>query len=184
MFTANTLSGAPYHAIMATAHACTSDIVILDLNPNAGDLNRCVMMSSHYVVVPTIADYYSTDCLEGMEQRLLGYWVPKINLLRAGTQVTTSPFPPHSPKFVGIFLSRYIPNRMGEIQNGLAQDDMPYNDQYWAVRVEDQALRMGQRLATQNPPLAISEGVLTALSPTLQPTWSLIPTFQCTCDLS
>ena len=59
----NNLTGAPYHAVKTTADLLGADVVILDLNPNAGTLNRCLVMTSHYFMVPAIADFLSADCL-------------------------------------------------------------------------------------------------------------------------
>lgn len=59
----NDHTGAPYHAVKTTADHLGADVVILDLNPNAGILNRCLVMTSHYFIVPAIADFLSTDCL-------------------------------------------------------------------------------------------------------------------------
>jgi cellulose biosynthesis protein BcsQ len=66
----NNSTGLPYAAVMATAAAVNAEFVLLDLNPNAGDLNRVLVSTSHYVLMPTIADFFCAELITEFQTRL------------------------------------------------------------------------------------------------------------------
>jgi len=53
-FHLNQKTGKPYASIIETAKDYKIDYVFLDLNPNKGVLNRCLIFSSHYIIVPAV----------------------------------------------------------------------------------------------------------------------------------
>ena len=111
----NTMTAKPYHAILKTAEHFKIDYVFLDMNPYPGVLNRCLMMSSHYIVIPTCLDFF---CLEmmSMMQRNLQEWDARINQVKDATKRNGSNFhwPDHSPKFLGFIMCMFDVNQRWE----------------------------------------------------------------------
>ena len=111
----NTMTAKPYHAIIKTAKHFKIDYVFLDMNPYPGVLNRCLMMSSHYIVIPTCLDFF---CLEmmSMMQKNLDEWDTKINEVKDATKRNGSNFhwPNHSPKFLGFIKCMFDVNQRWE----------------------------------------------------------------------
>jgi chromosome partitioning protein len=70
MYNPNQLSGRPYHAIMKTAEYYKVDYVFLDMNPYPGVLNRCLLMSSHYIIIPTLLDFFCESMMNMMIKNL------------------------------------------------------------------------------------------------------------------
>lgn len=71
----NTLSGAAYHAMQKTAKKYDADVVLIDMNPNRNDLNRCVFMCLDYFIVPTALTRSPFESLEVMLFLLFVYVV-------------------------------------------------------------------------------------------------------------
>ena len=111
----NMMSARPFYAIKKTADHFKIDYVFLDMNPYPGVLNRCLMMSSHYIVIPTCLDFF---CLEMMSMMLknLTEWNKKINDISASTRRPGSiyPWPNHSPKFLGFIMTMFNVNHKWE----------------------------------------------------------------------
>lgn len=108
----NQLSGRPYHAIMSTAKHYKIDYVFLDLNPYPGILNRCLLMSSHYIVIPVCLDFFCLEMMHMMSSNLVS-WKKKTSEIIDSTRKETClfPWPGHSPKFLGYILNIFtLPN--------------------------------------------------------------------------
>ena len=161
------LHGAPYHAIMATARHIGVDYVIVDLNPSRGALNRCLVMSSHYVIVPAVADFFSYEMLSDFGTAMIGWrnTIERNNVqlrdLRtrellgnpAAPNSIKLPFPQHFPKLLGYILSRYKikpGTALGTVQpNGLANDQLGANEGHWASRVETSMCQVSATLVAR-----------------------------------
>ena len=135
------LSGAPYHAILKTARQVDAQFVLLDMNPSGGALNRCIIMSCDYVVIPTIADFFSSEMVDAVHAKLRS-WAPQIQSKRQLFALSLHPFPSANPKFLGYFLSRYRVNKKGGIEHGLVTDTLPANLTNWARVVSRAAVRL------------------------------------------
>lgn len=150
------VQGAAYHAIIATAEAVKADYVILDLNPQRGSFNRCLVLSSHFIVVAVIADFFSFEMMRDFTQMMTDWRqeheanrvILQASAVQAGFAEHPSinfPFPRHTPKFLGYVLSRYVPQTghgrvLGQVQaNGLANDHLPINLREWSERILEQA---------------------------------------------
>jgi hypothetical protein len=119
-FPANrSLPGAPHRAVRLTANSVGAHIVILDLNPNSNDLNRALMMSSNYFIVPCKPDYFSYQAAGRLCGRFLAspaagftaqpmHWVPYTSTkIVERTAASGCPFPNTLPKYLGFVLSDF-----------------------------------------------------------------------------
>lgn len=80
------------------AEACQADLVLLDVGPNLGAINRAAMVASDHVVVPLSPDLYSLQSLRNLgptlriwrrewthrKQQAGGVWVPEGGMRPAG----------------------------------------------------------------------------------------------------
>ncbi len=64
------ITGAISLAIQNAAKAQHADVVLVDLGPNIGSLNRAVLLASNSVVVPVAADLYSIQGLRVIGRKL------------------------------------------------------------------------------------------------------------------
>ena len=101
----NYLSGSPRHAFLATGLHYKADIIIVDLNPNPGPLNRCVTMTSDYIFTPAAVDMLSSESIKDLEERMIDEWSKAMNSQRPHTLPTNSPFPQEGPIWLGVVLS-------------------------------------------------------------------------------
>ena len=130
----NEVTGKPYHAILKTAQENNIDYVLLDLSPYAGTLNRCLIMCSNYLIIPTIPDFFSAEMMRNMKVNLLK-WNQEIDKYRVAASRGQYPLPEHKPKFLGYIMSRYMSNENGNIVNGLARDRLRHNEERWVNEV-------------------------------------------------
>lgn len=133
-----TYTGAPYHAILLTAKSVKADVVILDLNPISNTFNRCLVMSSHYLIVPGIADYFTKEMFDELAV-ILPRWRDEWEGVRGGTSRTFHPLPPHLPKFLGYLMLRFQHRRFGWMHEGIVRDRLALNEDSWLLRVEQAA---------------------------------------------
>lgn len=63
--------GGPYHAVAKAAIACSADIVLLDLSPSNGMMNRSLILSSTYVVAPCTLDPKSVQGVASFTNQLV-----------------------------------------------------------------------------------------------------------------
>lgn len=64
------ITSAFYRAIQEAARQWQADYVVVDVGPNLGAINRAVLISTDYVLVPTAADLFSLQGLENIGARL------------------------------------------------------------------------------------------------------------------
>jgi chromosome partitioning protein len=103
----NKVSGKIYHAIEKTAKCYDIDYVFLDMNPYPGALNRCLVMSSHYLIVPARLDYYSQEMMYNLKT-IIREWNERTTQIK---KYTVPPWPNHSPKFLG-FIANIFSNQL------------------------------------------------------------------------
>lgn len=116
----NKLSAKPYHAIMCTAQKFKIDYVFLDLNPYPSILNRCLVMASHYLIIPASPDYFCSEMMH-MMSRNLNEWRIKIRSIKEATKRANGefPWPDHLPKFLGYILNIFMSNSTRKIDENL-----------------------------------------------------------------
>lgn len=115
--------GAMYHALLLTAKAYKADYVLIDLSPNMGPVNRSLLCSSNYFIVPCANDYFSNEAIVSLATALIGPGTPvdwREYLVAAATRIrtktdenhTTLPLPEPRPKFLGIFMTRFTTKKI------------------------------------------------------------------------
>lgn len=163
----NNKSGKPYAAIMETAKKYKADYVLLDLNPSNGILNRCLVMSSHYLIVSSISDFHCAETMFAMFQ-MLKEWLEKMNKLREIEKLEPArksyfPIPERTVKFLGYIVNRVDSNCIGPIINGLEDNSKGYRsvEKCWLERLEKAADRLTSLSNPEisNPSIAVSHTV-------------------------
>ena len=112
---------------MSTAQYYNIDYVFLDMNPYPGILNRCLIMASHYIVIPACLDYFCVEMMYMMNSNL-NNWNLKTRQIIESTRRHGSlfPWPEHSPKFLGYILNKVeLPNSAPTPSDGSINDDWP-----------------------------------------------------------
>lgn len=89
-----------------TARAYDADIVIIDMGPSIGELNKNLFWSSDYFLIPCSPDAYCKTTISTMEQ-VLPRWAQEQERLRDATAHQTMPINPNPPKFLGIVMSLF-----------------------------------------------------------------------------
>ncbi len=159
MASRNNLTARPYEAIKKTAIKYGVDYVLIDLNPNMGVLNQRIICTSHYMVVPAIADSFSSLMMSKMSRNLIT-WNDKLStLIEPCGRPGGIPIPSHRVKFLGFIISRYIPIppiKPIDIQNGIVVSDVLRNNQtYWMKRIQESADDITDLFKNETP-LALS----------------------------
>lgn len=157
----NQKSGKPYHSILITAKNYKVDYVLLDLSPSNGVLNRCLVMCSHYLVIPSICDFHCAETMSIMRDTLKE-WQKTMEIIRdvSNTEGRKSyfPIPKHNVKFLGFIINRIDSNNIGEIVNGIEDNSKGYRrvERCWLNRIQNGANTISE-LANQDSPLALGE---------------------------
>ena len=160
----NTKTGKPFNSIMRTAKEFNIDYVFIDLNPNLGILNQRVIMTSHFLIMPTNPDYFSAEMMRSLN---LNEWQNDLNRVRETANASNYPLPNHTVKFLGYILNRYIP--VGRfhglpLENGLTRDRLRRTQNTWADRINEYARNIINEFGNQNPRLAIHPRTYTRLN--------------------
>lgn len=159
------LPAIPYHCIIRTANEYDADIVILDLNPSGGWLNTALLMSSHYILVPTIADFFSDEMARNLAQSMLemrqkcqrftqryDFLYPAKKNHFEGTMRYR--FPSHRAKIVGYILTRFslaVGQPAAPVQaNGLIGDTLLAAESRWFDRVHARFTDLHTALSEHN----------------------------------
>ena len=154
----NNKTGKPYNAIIKTALEYEVDYVFLDLNPNCGSMNQRLIMTSHYLIVPSLPDFFGSEMMERMCTNLKN-WQKGLEEHREKANRGDFNLPEHSVKFLGYILNRYVPvgsyHNM-EIQDGIAQDQLRANQKSWFFKIQEHANAITGELSNAIPQLAIS----------------------------
>lgn len=132
-FNTKDFSGVLYHSILKTAQHYNIDYVFIDMSPSMTALNRCLVMSCHYVILPTIPDLYSTESIKRLEQYIDEQWLVITRKTIEYNSNNKYPFPDHYPKFLGYIMGRYDIKKAGEIKDGIVEDIVPDNISYWQI---------------------------------------------------
>jgi cellulose biosynthesis protein BcsQ len=59
-----------YRAILAAANKASADLVLIDVGPNLGAINRAALIASQYVVIPLASDLFSLQGLRNLGPQL------------------------------------------------------------------------------------------------------------------
>ena len=137
------------------AKAYNVEYVFIDMSPSMTALNRCMLMSCHYIILPTIPDLYSAESIRRLEQYIEENWIPLTKKIIEYSHYNKYPFPSHYPKFLGYIMSRYDIKKQGEIKDGIVEDIVPDNIAYWQKEIDERIDNLLKRFKRHSPPLAL-----------------------------
>lgn len=107
------LPGSIITLLNATADSLHVDYVLVDTSPSLSSLNRNLLMTCDYFLVPTSPDFYSVMAIDSLAEIFPNWidWANKASELNVLKQASY-PFPKPHPKFLGTIIQKYRP-RLG-----------------------------------------------------------------------
>ena len=83
---------------------------MIDMNPSLRSINRNLLMTSDYFIVPTTPDYYSVMAIDSLTKVIPSWykWSKKAQILPV-LQKAAYPFPKVTPLFIGTIVQNYRP---------------------------------------------------------------------------
>lgn len=108
LVTLQNLPGSLNHLFQLTAKKYMSDYVIVDMSPSLGPINKNLLMTSDFFLVPMAPDYFSVMATESLASVLPKWkaWAKQAQGISV-LQTATYPFPMVSPKFLGTVIQKY-----------------------------------------------------------------------------
>ena len=102
------LPGSLHYLFMKTAEKYSIDFILVDMGPSLGPINRNLLMTSDYFIVPMFPDYFSVMATESLAS-ILSQWAAWSKQGRALPilREATYPFPDKMPKFLGTIIQNY-----------------------------------------------------------------------------
>lgn len=100
------IQSAIYRYVLWAANAVRADIVMVDLGPNLGALNRCVLAASDYFIIPMSPDLFSIRGTENLGNKLLT-WRKEWDQCNSAWQGTGLSLPTGKPKFLGYVMQQH-----------------------------------------------------------------------------
>lgn len=95
-----------YRAIRNAAEKSGAEIVLIDLGPNLGALNRAVLGGTDHVIVPISPDLFSIRGTENLGSKL-ETWRREWDQCNDSWSDTTLPIPQGKPKFLGYVVQQH-----------------------------------------------------------------------------
>ncbi len=95
-----------FRAIVASAEKAAATIVLIDLGPNLGALNRAILSGSDYFVVPVAPDLFSIRGTENLGAKLVK-WRAEWDQARAAWAGTGLSLPVGRPQFAGFVTQQH-----------------------------------------------------------------------------
>ena len=96
--------GALNAVIRETARVNKCELVLIDMSPSSGAMNRSILMSSDYFLVPTSPDFFSYQAIQNLGKMFLS-WENVFQQFRDSSE--TNPLPETPPKLLGIISQKY-----------------------------------------------------------------------------
>jgi len=90
--------------IRETARANKCELVLIDMSPSSGAMNRSILMSSDYFLIPTSPDFFSYQAIQNLGKMFLS-WENVFQQFRDSSG--TNPLPEKPPKLLGIISQKY-----------------------------------------------------------------------------
>ena len=90
--------------IRETARVNKCELVLIDMSPSSGAMNRSILMSSNYFIVPTSPDFFSYQSIQNLGNMFLS-WENVFQQFRDASE--TNPLPEKAPKMLGIISQKY-----------------------------------------------------------------------------
>jgi len=96
--------GALNAVIRETARVNKCELVLIDMSPSSGAMNRSILMSSDYFLVPTSPDFFSYQAIQNLGKMFLS-WENVFQQFRDSSE--TNPLPEKPPRMLGIVSQKY-----------------------------------------------------------------------------
>ena len=100
------VQSALYRYILWCIKKTNADIVMLDLGPNLGALNRCVLAASDYFIVPMSPDLFSIKGTENLGNKLVT-WNKEWDQCHSAWSGEALALPPGKPVFLGYVMQQH-----------------------------------------------------------------------------
>ena len=102
------LPGSFHYLFSKTAEKYEADLILIDMGPSLGSINRNLLMTSDYFIVPMFPDFFSVMATVSLASILSQWsiWAKQgraLPILREATY----PFPDKIPKFLGTIIQNY-----------------------------------------------------------------------------
>ena len=100
---------------LAEAKKCNADLIIYDVGPNIGPLNRCILLGCDAFIVPAACDHFSSRALKTLGQSVIN-WIKDWRLISQLAPIEV-PLLKGAPRYLGYVLQKF---RMygGELTHG------------------------------------------------------------------
>ena len=95
--------------IRKTAEANQCELVLIDMSPSSGAMNRSILMSSDYFLIPASPDFFSYRATQRLGDMLYS-WNDFFKNFRDPS--LTNPLPKTSPKMLGIISQKFRPYKV------------------------------------------------------------------------
>lgn len=122
------LPGSINALLSKTAESIDVDYVLIDTSPSLSSLNRNLLMTCDYFLIPCSPDFYSVMAIDSLAEIFPNWyrWASEASGLEV-LQKASYPFPSPHPKFLGVIVQKYRP-RIGtsparEFQNWIDEID-------------------------------------------------------------
>ncbi len=100
------VQSAIYRYILSCADKVSADVVMLDLGPNLGAINRAVLAASDYFIVPMSPDLFSIRGTENLGNKLL-LWRKEWNQCQTAWEGNGLKLPQGQPVFLGYVMQQH-----------------------------------------------------------------------------
>lgn len=110
IITFQNIPGAFSYFVRETAKKYSFDYVVVDLNPSFSAMNKNVLMTSDYFIVPCSPDAFSLMAVNSLA-RALPSWADWYSQIQRQAHIKQSSYPlkPGVPKFLGITINKFRP---------------------------------------------------------------------------
>ena len=95
-----------FRTIQNAAEKCDAEVVLIDLGPNLGALNRATLGGSDYVIVPISPDLFSLRGTENLGSKLVS-WRKEWDQCHAAWEGATLAIPEGKAKFLGYIVQHH-----------------------------------------------------------------------------
>jgi cellulose biosynthesis protein BcsQ len=114
-----------YRSILQSAEKAAAEVVLVDLGPNLGSLNRAVLGGSDYVIVPVAPDLFSIRGTENLGSKL-AKWRKEWDQCNGAWSSDTLKIPKGQPKFLGYIVQQH---NLRDNASGMTQGWRIFGDQ-------------------------------------------------------